>query len=76
MLVLSRKPGEELVVSHQGVEIVVTVVSLRKGAVRLGFQAPADVQILRRELLTKPAPAEEPPARAATGEPPTPAPTA
>lgn len=54
MLVLSRKPGETLVITHQGVEIAVTVVGLRKGAVRLGIGAPPEVQILRQELTVNP----------------------
>jgi carbon storage regulator len=48
MLVLSRKLGEQIVV---GDNIRVTVVSISDGRVRLGFAAPADVRILRQEVL-------------------------
>jgi carbon storage regulator len=46
MLVLSRKPGERIVLGN----IVVTVVSVSGNRVRLGFTAPADVPIRREEL--------------------------
>lgn len=48
MLVLSRKIGEQIVIP--GSEVVVTVLSCRGGAVRLGIAAPADVAVYRREL--------------------------
>lgn len=47
MLVLSRKPGQAIVV---GDKIRVTVVRVRGGAVRLGIEAPAEVAIRRKEL--------------------------
>lgn len=49
MLVLSRKPGEEIVI---GDNIRVTIVAIRGKFVRLGFTAPADVAIHRDELLS------------------------
>jgi len=51
MLVLTRKPGERLVI---GDNIVVTVVSVRNGQVRLGFEAPREVAIRRQEIITGP----------------------
>ncbi len=47
MLVLSRKPGEVVVI---GDNIRLTVVSVCGQQVRLGLAAPADVPILRAEL--------------------------
>ncbi len=47
MLVLSRKVGERVVI---GDRIVVTVLEVKGRQVRLGFEAPANVQIWRGEL--------------------------
>ena len=51
MLVLSRKPGERLVVPHS--HLVVTVLAVEGKAVRLGISAPAEVVVLREELLRR-----------------------
>jgi carbon storage regulator len=48
MLVLSRKPGEKIVL---GGNITLTVVEVRGNQVRLAFEAPDDVRILRGELV-------------------------
>ncbi|MBI4299965.1 MAG: carbon storage regulator [Chloroflexi bacterium] len=47
MLVLSRKPGEAVVMNGN---IVVTVLEVEGEKVRLGIEAPRTVDILRREL--------------------------
>ena len=47
MLVLSRKPGEQVVL---GDGITLTVVEVRGDRVRLAFDAPDQVRILRGEL--------------------------
>ena len=47
MLVLSRKPGEALRV---GEDVEITVVEVKGDMVRLGIQAPREVQVWRREL--------------------------
>jgi carbon storage regulator len=55
MLVLTRRPGQRILIDDR---IVVTVVSLKNGQVRLGIEAPSDVHILREELQdTPPVPA-------------------
>ncbi|REJ69755.1 MAG: carbon storage regulator [Planctomycetota bacterium] len=50
MLVLTRKLGEEIVLP--GCNISVTILGIRGRAVRVGITAPADIKVLRRELLS------------------------
>lgn len=50
MLVLARKVDEVIQV---GDNIEIMVVSLIPGGVKLGIKAPADVQIVRKELIPK-----------------------
>ncbi|QDT00230.1 carbon storage regulator [Adhaeretor mobilis] len=47
MLVLSRKPGDEIAIAG---DIIVRVLEIGPGRVRLGVAAPRDVRILRGEL--------------------------
>lgn len=47
MLVLTRKVGDSVQI---GDDIVVSVVEVKGGRVRLSFDAPKEVQILREEL--------------------------
>jgi carbon storage regulator CsrA len=54
MLMLSRRPNEKIVLP--GLGVTVQVVSVKPGVVRLGIEAPAAVQVLREELLRRPAP--------------------
>ena len=51
MLVLTRKPNQQL---HIGNDIVITVVKVRGNTIRLGIEAPRDVRIVRSELDAKP----------------------
>jgi carbon storage regulator CsrA len=48
MLVLSRKPGEKVVIGN---DITLTVVEVRGNRVRLAIDAPDQVRILRGELV-------------------------
>jgi carbon storage regulator len=48
MLVMSRKPGERIVIDNS---IVITVLHTARGRVRLGIDAPPTVAIQRTELL-------------------------
>ncbi len=48
MLVLSRKPGEQIVIGNN---IVVSVISSRGNRIKLGISAPGDTPIKRSELL-------------------------
>lgn len=47
MLVLSRKSGERI---HIGEDITVTIVRIGPNNVRLGIEAPRDMNIVREEL--------------------------
>jgi len=48
MLVLARKLDESIVI---GEDIVIKVISIDKGVVKLGIDAPRSVSIMRSELL-------------------------
>ncbi|HEY7314130.1 MAG TPA: carbon storage regulator [Gemmataceae bacterium] len=48
MLVISRKPGQKIVLSNG---ITLTVVAVRGNRVRLAFDAPDQFRILRAELV-------------------------
>lgn len=48
MLILSRKPGESIVI---GTDVVVKVLSVEGEKVRIGIAAPDSVRVLREELL-------------------------
>lgn len=50
MLVLTRREAEEVVIVVKGTAIRVGVIEQRGEIVRLGFEAPADVIIHRREV--------------------------
>jgi carbon storage regulator len=47
MLVLSRRPGEEIIINGN---LRVTVVSVKGDRVRLGIEAPASVPVDRAEI--------------------------
>ena len=51
MLVLSRKPGERILI---GDNVTVTIVRIGPNNVRLGIDAPRDMNIVREELLLNP----------------------
>jgi carbon storage regulator CsrA len=48
MLVLARKLDESIVI---GDNITVKVISVDKGVVKLGIDAPSDISIVRNELI-------------------------
>ncbi|MFT7003108.1 MAG: carbon storage regulator [Sulfurimonas sp.] len=48
MLVLARKLDESIVI---GDDITVKIISIEKGVVKLGIEAPKDISIIRNELL-------------------------
>ena len=47
MLVLSRKPGERILI---GDSVTVTIVRIGPNTVRLGIEAPRELNIVREEL--------------------------
>ena len=47
MLILTRKKGEAVTITAGGQTIKVVVTQIRDGHVRLGFDAPAEVKIVR-----------------------------
>ncbi len=47
MLVLSRKPGEKILI---GDDVIITIVRIGPNNVRLGIDAPRHVNIVREEL--------------------------
>ncbi len=47
MLVLTRRPGESIVIQN---DIVITIVEVRGGQVRIGIDAPRSVQVHRAEV--------------------------
>lgn len=55
MLVLSRKPGEKILV---GENVTITIVRIGPNTVRLGIEAPRDMNIVREELCTGAAPVD------------------
>ena len=48
MLVLSRKPGERILIGN---DVAVTVVEIRPGRVKIGIEAPQGVSIHRDEVV-------------------------
>lgn len=50
MLVLSRRPGESIIIGEGKGRIRVTVVEVSGDRVKLGIEAPQEVVILRQEL--------------------------
>lgn len=47
MLVLTRKPGEGILI---GDDIRITVVEIKGGGIRIGIEAPPDKKIYRQEV--------------------------
>lgn len=54
MLVLTRKPSEQIVI---GSDVIITVLKVEGNKVRIGIEAPQDVSIRRDELTKKQKPA-------------------
>lgn len=50
MLILTRRPGESLVI---GDDIEITVISVEGNQVKVGIRAPDHIDILRSELLER-----------------------
>ncbi len=50
MLILTRSQNESIIIND---DIKITVISDRHGQVKLGIEAPEDVEIWREEICTK-----------------------
>jgi len=50
MLYLTRKVGESIVINDN---IEITIIEVRGRSIKLGFEFPPDVTVLRRELFDK-----------------------
>ena len=66
MLVLSRKPGERILV---GDNVAITVVRIGPNNVRIGIEAPRDLNIVREELCVKSSTADTEPVAASADVP-------
>lgn len=51
MLILTRRVGEAV---HIGNNITVRVLGVKGGQVRIGFDVPKEINVIRTELLNKP----------------------
>ena len=50
MLILTRRPGETLIIeTPAGEQIKVTVLQVKGSQVRIGTQAPADISVVRED---------------------------
>lgn len=47
MLVLTRKPGEGIII---GDNITIKIIEMKSGGIRIGIDAPADTKIYRQEV--------------------------
>ena len=50
MLILSRRPGDSILIDG-GIKLV--VIACERGGVRIGIEAPSDVGILRGEIVNQ-----------------------
>ena len=64
MLVLSRRKSEQIRI---GDEILIKVIDVKGGTVRIGIDAPAEIPIIRSELLPDMVPGRAPTTRQADG---------
>jgi carbon storage regulator len=50
MLVLTRKPGEGIII---GDDVKITIVEMKGGGVRIGIDAPRDMKVHRQEVFDR-----------------------
>ena len=65
VLVLSRNPGEEIVING---DIIVRVLAVSGSQVKIGIEAPPEVKIFRREIYDQIAEAVQEASRGTPGE--------
>lgn len=51
MLCLARKVGEKIVIGEGRDQVILTIVEVKGQQIRLGFEAPRHVKIMRSELV-------------------------
>lgn len=47
MLILNRKAGESIII---GEDIEITILEIEEGRIKIGIDAPRDINILRKEI--------------------------
>lgn len=50
MLVLSRRPGERIVLTIERKEVVIEVLEVSRNRVRIGIDAQKEIKVVREEL--------------------------
>lgn len=55
MLIITRREGETIVVDH---DIRITISRIKGNQVKLGIDAPSDVDVIREELVVDAGPAD------------------
>jgi carbon storage regulator (csrA) len=50
MLVLTRKPGEGIII---GDNITIKIIEMKSGGIRIGIEAPRDTKIYRQEVFDR-----------------------
>ncbi|HAX72178.1 MAG TPA: carbon storage regulator [Firmicutes bacterium] len=48
MLVVTRKPGESLII---GDDIEIKIIDLENGKIKIGIEAPKNIKIMRKEVI-------------------------
>ena len=51
MLILTRRKGEELILTYQDVTIKVMVTDIHGKQAKIGIEAPSEVDVMREEIL-------------------------
>lgn len=53
MLILNRKEDQQIVLRYEGISIKVMITEINREQVRVGIEAPREVEVVRAELLTE-----------------------
>jgi len=55
MLTLTRRPDQSIIIETTDGPIVITITGIKGNQVRIGFEAPDNVDIWREEIMENPA---------------------